>query len=140
MRVLFVCTGNTCRSVLAEYISRGRFRGQIDAESAGVQPGSVEDSSNAIYTLRQHGIDARAHKPRDVRGVNIAEFDLIVTMDNQVARTLHELFPALPSERLKKWRINDPYGDDLAEYDECAKVIHRELKRMLSSVAKRPST
>jgi protein-tyrosine-phosphatase len=132
MRVLFVCTGNTCRGVLAEYIANRRFPGQVEATSAGIHPGSVEVTANAVYTLKQDDIDASGHRPRDVRKMNLAEFDPIVTMDNNVARTLTKLFSALPSDRIRKWQVKDPYGDDLAEYEQCFKVICRELKKMPS--------
>ena len=131
-RILFVCAGNTCRSVMAEYIAQRRFQNSVEATSAGVQPGSINDTASAVFTLKQVGIDATSHKPRDVREMNLSEFDLIVTMDNDVARELKQLFPALPNDRVIKWRINDPYGDDLEEYDRCAKVIYRELKKLLS--------
>jgi arsenate reductase (thioredoxin) len=132
MRVLFVCVGNTCRSVFAEYLANHRFRAHIEAASAGIRPGSVEDAENAVYTLKQYGIDASGHRPLDVREVNLREYDLIVAMEPAVAKSLGQLFPALSSDRIRKWRIRDPYGDDLAEYEHCASAIHRELRWMLS--------
>lgn len=119
---------------MAEYIVHRRFQGMFRATSAGVQPGSFGDTANAVFTLKQFGIDASVHVPRDIRDVNPCEFELIVTMDNHVAGELSALFPDLHHDRLVKWSINDPYGDDLQEYDRCAKVIHRELKKLLSKV------
>lgn len=119
---------------MAEHIARQRFQAQ--ATSAGVQPGSLADTANAVYTLKQSGIDASAHEPRDVREMNLSEFDLIVCMDNDVAREIMRLFPELPQHCLIKWKINDPYGDDLGEYDRCAKVIYRELKKLLVRASK----
>lgn len=135
-RVLFVCTGNICRSVMAEYIARRRFHQQFEATSAGTRPGSFADTPNTVFTLSRFDIDASGHRPRDVRKVNLADYDLIVTMNDDVATALKQLFPSLPSDRLTKWRISDPYGDDLAEYNRCANVIHKELKRMLQRVEK----
>lgn len=131
-RVLFVCTGNTCRSVMAEYIARRRFYKQLEVASAGIDPGAVDDAANAIYTLQRCDIDASGHRPRNVKDVNVADYDLIVAMDNYVAQEIGRLFPILQSERIMRWKINDPYGDDLEEYDRCAKFIHRELRRLVN--------
>ena len=139
-RILFVCAGNTCRSVLAEYITRRKFGQIAEATSAGLQPGTIHDTANAVYTLnRLLNIDASTHTPRDVRELDVAAFDLLVAMDNHIAIQLQELFPALPPNRLVRWRINDPYGDDLVEYEHCAQAVDRELKKLpLLNAAKLP--
>jgi protein-tyrosine-phosphatase len=130
-RVLFVCTGNTCRSVLAEYIARKKFDRLIDPSSAGLQPGTVEDTDNAIYTLKEFmGVDASGHLPRDVRTVDVEHIDLIITMSNLIADRVRQLFPNLPMERLVRWRIKDPYGDNLAEYRRCAQCVYAEMKKL----------
>ena len=130
-RVLFICAGNTCRSLLAEYIARKKFDRLIEASSAGIRPGTVEDAENAIYTLKSlMGVDASCHLPRDVRTIDAEHAELIVAMDNQVATEVRQLFPNLPLERLVCWRIKDPYGDNLAEYQHCAKSIYAEMKRL----------
>jgi len=130
-RILFVCTGNTCRSVLAEYITRRKFGASVEATSAGIRPGSIGDMTNAVYMLKRLlNIDASGHRPRDVREVDLEAFELLVAMDNHVARELLQLFPALPLDRLIRWRIKDPYGDDLAEYEHCAQAVYKELKKL----------
>lgn len=119
---------------MAEYIANRRFRIYLDAVSAGVQPGSISQAANAIYTLKRYGIDAGDHIPRDVREINLSRFDLIVSMDNDVAKKMRKLFPDLSSNRHVSWRIDDPYGDDLGQYDRCATVIQRELKKLVSKI------
>ena len=130
-RVLFVCTGNTCRSVMAEHIARKKFGKGIEVASAGVSPGSTEDAQNAVSTLKKlFNVDASSHKPKDVRTIAIDTFDLVVTMDNQVAAQVQKVFPDLHTERLEKWSISDPYGDDLTEYECCAATINTEMKNL----------
>jgi protein-tyrosine-phosphatase len=75
-RVLFVCTGNTCRSVLAEYLGR-RFHGEsFTFESAGTRPQDAADAENAVHTLRKtFDIDASAHPPRNIRDLNLTAFE-----------------------------------------------------------------
>jgi len=129
-QVLFVCHGNTCRSVMAAYIVSSRFPQNIKAQSAGLCPGAPSDALNAIDTLRAHRIDASGHVPRDVRDVDISTFDVVVAMDSAVARQFKKLFPNFDTARLATWRIQDPYGDDLSEYEICANRIHREVDRL----------
>ncbi|MEQ1639088.1 MAG: hypothetical protein ABL903_20705 [Methylococcales bacterium] len=130
-RVLFVCVGNTCRSVLAEYIASCKFGKIIDVASAGLQPGMLEDTENAVFTLKTlFGVDASQHQPRDVRSIEITTFDLVVAMTNQIFVELMLLFPALLAERVVKWCISDPYGGNPAQYEHCANVIYTEMKKL----------
>jgi protein arginine phosphatase len=130
-RVLFVCTGNTCRSVLAEHIARKKFGKYIEPSSAGLRPGTTADAENAIYTLKDlMGIDASGHVPRDVRAANVELADLVIAMNNQVAGEVRRLFPELPPERLVRWQIQDPYGDNLAQYRRCANKIYEQLRKL----------
>ena len=129
--VLFVCEGNTCRSVFAEYIARKKFARVLEAASAGIRPGTPEECENAIYTLRETiCVDASGHIPRDVRFVQIECADLVVAMTSRIANQLRALFPALRPERLVRWRIKDPYGENLAEYRHCAQVIFKEMQKL----------
>ena len=128
-RVLFVCTGNTCRSVMAEYLARKTFGLQLDVASAGIHPGSRKDTENAIFTLKNFfNVDAGDHTPQDVRLVDLAGFDLVVAMNNDVANRLREIDPHLGDERLIRWKIMDPFGHDLSEYKRCADAIFAQLK------------
>lgn len=130
-KVLFVCAGNTCRSVLAEYIARKKFRQIAEFSSAGLEPGTIEDTENAIYTIkRSFDGDASDHRPRDVKTLDVSAFELVVAMDNQIAKGVQTIFPNFPVDRLVKWRIKDPYGDDLGEYEQCAFTINAELKKL----------
>ena len=53
-KILFVCTGNTCRSVIAEHLTRRRFGESVDVQSAGIRPQQPEDAANAIETLKTY--------------------------------------------------------------------------------------
>lgn len=127
--ILFVCTGNTCRSVIAEYLGR-RFCGEaFTFESAGIRPQSAAEASNAVFILRQtFGIDASAHQPRDVRGLDLKAFDLIIAIEENAATVVREL--GVPEEKLTVWPIRDPRGGDLTEYDRVALDIRQRLARL----------
>lgn len=114
---------------MAEYLARKKFGAQLDAASAGISPGSKEDAENAIFTLKNFfNVDASNHTPRNVRLVDLAGFDLVVAMNNDVANRLREIDPHLGDERLIRWKIMDPFGHDLSEYKRCADAIFAQLK------------
>jgi protein-tyrosine-phosphatase len=137
--VLFVCTGNTCRSVIAEYLGRHRLNPKVArCESAGLRLVPSENAHNAIETLKRNfGIDASAHVARALADVDLSPFDLIVAIDdpggNQVYRTLKER--GVSDKTLVKWKVTDPWdGSDPSQYDRCALETAKnlqELKRVI---------
>lgn len=117
---------------MAEFIARERFGNVLDASSAGFRPQQSADAENAIYTLKRVlNIDASGHIPRDIRQVEVVKFDLVVAMDKAVADEFADEFRAFPLERLVRWKIDDPWGDDLRTYERCAQAIFRELKALV---------
>ena len=135
VKVLFVCTGNTCRSVLAEYLGQ-RFCGDDFAfESAGIRPQRAADAENAMHILKTtFGIDASEHQPRDVRGLDLTRFDLVIAIENNAATVVREL--GVPDSRLQVWTIRDPWGGDLTEYEETALEIRKRLAKLRPAVSK----
>ena len=135
IRVLFVCTGNTCRSVLAEYIARDVFGDAASFESAGIKPQQAADAENAVYTLRVNlNIDASQHVPRDVRLLDLNQFSLIIALENHVARVLKEM--GVATSRIETWEIKDPYGPDLIEYDRACIQLKRKILRLKDSIGR----
>ena len=133
MKVLFVCTGNTCRSVLAEYLGR-RFCGDaFTFQSAGIRPQRAADAENAVHILRStFGIDASGHRPRDVRELDLSDFDLVIAIENNAATVVREL--GVPESKLKMWPIRDPWGGDLTEYEKTALDIRKRLAQLRREV------
>ncbi|MFY4730023.1 low molecular weight phosphatase family protein [Nitrospira sp. BLG_2] len=131
-RVLFVCTGNTCRSVLAEYLGRHMFGKAVMFESAGIRPQPAKDADNAVCTLKQKfNIDASDHVPRDVRAVELSRFSLIIALDKEAVRVVRGL--GAQESTLKLWKVQDPYGDDLTAYGRAGLEIMKKLKQLRAS-------
>ena len=125
-RVLFVCVGNTCRSVLALYLARSEFGDDVAFDSAGIRPGTVDDAENATYTLKaQFGIDASAHAPKHVDAVALSDFDFVIALDPSAHHYLQSR--GVGGEQVELWKIRDPWGGDLTEYDSTAIAIKRRL-------------
>ena len=132
--ILFVCTGNTCRSLMAEYLARNRSDPTSALfESAGIKPGPSEDTYNAVETLRSRfGIDASAHVPRDLGHIDLSRFAVIVAIDDPKSSQIFQKLKTMgiSTEVLVRWRIDDPYGDDLSAYERCALALLMSLHRL----------
>ena len=149
-RVLFVCTGNTCRSVFAEHLGRRFAADVLSCESAGTTPQGAADAENALHTLREtFGIDALAHQPRNVRDVDLAKFDLIIafrdpasgggraTASDDPAAILRSI--GAPESKLEVWKVGDPWGGDLADYERAALDIRKNLAALKRRMSHEPN-
>lgn len=91
MKILFLCTGNSCRSQMAEAWTRLLKGDRFDAYSAGVQPKPIDP--RAIKAMAEAGIDISEQKSKDVDVFGNMEFDYVITLcDN--ARESCPYFPA----------------------------------------------
>jgi arsenate reductase len=104
-KILFLCTGNSCRSVMAEALIKHLGRGRYEPSSAGSSPkGYVHPKT--IETLNRHGIDPGAphSKSWDVFANN--SFDLVITVCDQAAGETCPVFSGNPKKL--HWSIPDP--------------------------------
>ena len=110
--VLVLCTGNSCRSQMAEVILNHDLAGQVRALSAGVQP-QPKVADNAISALREGGLPAEGLYPKDVDAVLDEAIDLVVTVcDN--AKEICPIFPRpVPQIHLP---FHDPHGEPLESF------------------------
>lgn len=110
--VLVLCTGNSCRSQMAEALLNHDLGGQVLARSAGVRPGP-EVADGAIEALHLLGLPTDGLFPKDVDALLDQSFDLVVTVcDN--AREACPIFPRpVPSIHLP---FHDPHGEALDRF------------------------
>ncbi|MBN1106882.1 MAG: arsenate reductase ArsC [Deltaproteobacteria bacterium] len=89
--ILFLCTGNSCRSQMAEAWTRRLKGDEFDAYSAGVAPKPVDP--RAVKSMAEAGVDISGQKSKDIDSLGNLEFDYVVTLcDN--ARESCPYFPA----------------------------------------------
>jgi ArsR family transcriptional regulator, arsenate/arsenite/antimonite-responsive transcriptional repressor / arsenate reductase (thioredoxin) len=102
-RVLFLCTGNSARSQMAEGLITATSRGAIEASSAGSHPKPLHP--NAVRVLRDRGIDISHNRTKHVDEFAGQRFDLVVTLCDKVREVCPE-FPSQPG--LVHWSLADP--------------------------------
>jgi len=110
--VLVLCTGNSCRSQMAQVILNHDLAGQVRALSAGIQP-QPKVADYALEALRLSGLPTGGLYPKDLDAVLHETIDLVVTVcDN--AREACPVFPrAVPSVHLP---FHDPHGEPLESF------------------------
>jgi arsenate reductase len=90
MKVLFLCTGNSCRSQIAEGWAR-YLRGDImDVYSAGIAPGTLNQM--AVKIMAEAGVDISAQRPKHIDELKDIDFDYVVTLCDE-ARESCPVFP-----------------------------------------------
>jgi arsenate reductase len=112
-RLLFLCTGNSARSQMAEAVLNRRGNGRFRAESAGSKP-APRVNPLAIETLREHGIEWAGHAPQTVDGLEHEPWDFVITVCDR-AKESCPVFPGQPV--LAHWGMPDPAEVEGSESD-----------------------
>lgn len=126
--ILIVCTGNTCRSPMAEYLLRELLDKQGAADrfiiqSAGLAciPGD-SISENALVVLQERGINAAGHRAQPLTVEAVKAADHLYVMTDSHRNMIVSAVPAA-AEKISVLGVSDPYGMPLAAYRDCAEQI-----------------
>lgn len=141
--LLFVCTGNTCRSPMAEALCKKRILdpSQLQVVSAGVQaiPG-LPASSMTLRLLKEEGIDFSNFQSQLVTPALMKDSTYVITMTQQHRAFLIRHYPQYQEKifLLTEWTtqedLPDPIGGGFYEYQACAEVIKASLESILSFI------
>jgi len=161
MKVIFVCSANTCRSVIAKYlfneaIKKKRFN--IKVESVGIATNEKVDrpAENTIAVLKEISIDATKHKVKQMDKVGLRKADLILVMEKEQMDYINDdmlnrtFLLSNFAYSLKKWsvdtgnieiefsdfeeNIEDPYGKDINAYRMCRDKIKGYIDIIVSKI------
>lgn len=141
MNILFVCTGNTCRSVMAEVISNELIKQQnisreIKVHSAGLSivPGSTSSKNACLLMEKKFAVNINNRKAVQLTIDMIEDADLILTMTSNIKNILLLNFSKLNNNihTLKEYAgvngdIVDPYGGDIGVYE----IAFQELEKYI---------
>ena len=149
--IMFICTGNTCRSAMAEgllkkMLSDAGIQG-INVYSAGLHASTGEYSTDeAIKVMKEdYDVNILQHQSKNVKNTNIQDMDLILCATNAHKTTLEYMYPEIDHKifTIKEYAygpdvqdrdIEDPWGYPIPVYRECAKEIYNALEEIIEKI------
>ncbi|MER6268239.1 low molecular weight protein-tyrosine-phosphatase [Streptomyces sp900105755] len=151
-RVCFVCTGNICRSPMAESVFRSRtaeagLEDLVETDSAGTGGWHEGDGADprTVRVLQEHGYDSE-HTARQFQASWFARLDLVIALDSGHLKSLRRLAPT--EEDARKVRllrsydpaagddldVPDPYYGGLDGFEECLEMVEAASAGLLAAV------
>lgn len=119
IRVLFLCTGNSCRSQMAEGWARALLGDRVEAHSAGTRPQGL--NRLAVIAMREVGVDISRHESKAIASLGDIEFDCVITVCDS-AREACPVFPG--AARVIHQSFNDPPRLALGAKDDDEALPH----------------
>jgi protein-tyrosine phosphatase len=142
-RILFVCTGNICRSPTAEGVLRhlGRLENlALHIESAGLGDwhiGEPPDDRSQLHA-RKRGYDLSAQRARQVKARDFEDFDMILAMDRGHLRALQKMAPAQHHAKIRLFvadsDVPDPYYGGGEGFEVVLDLVEAQCRRLLQEL------
>ena len=137
MKLIFLCSGNTSRSPMAEGIFKNMVNG-IDVSSAGFSTYSGENADEyAILVCRKHGIDLSDFKTTNISDADFGNADLVLTATVSNRDKIRKLYPDINAYTIKEYAgvgdldIEDPSDGGLGDYVICFFEIKEALEKII---------
>lgn len=140
-RVLFVCTGNTCRSPMAELIFNKKAReNSVDAYAQSAGLCTIEGlliNDNSKEALSELGIQSDFFRSTDIYDLELEDFDLVAGMTKEHTQELEKMISdpkKVVMLNQNSGGIKDPYGGSLEVYKICRDEIDNSLKEIFEKL------
>jgi arsenate reductase len=127
MNVLFVCVGNSGRSVMAERLFRQAADGRHEARSAGSDPHRETAEPGVLEALREVGIDASDHRAHKLEQTDIDWADVVVAACDGAC-------PVVVGKRYENWGLPDPYGLPVERVRPIRDEIARRVEALVATL------
>ena len=152
MRIMFICTGNICRSAMAHWLLKKKLeeknRKDIDVYSCGIYAENGDWSTEeAKEVMEEYGVSLKEHRATNIRNSNIEEMDLILCATESHKRETINMYPNLKEKvyTMKEYvkyskngqeetNIKDPWGYGIATYRMCAAEINEVLDLLIEKI------
>ena len=125
VNVLFVCVGNSGRSVMAERLFRQAAAGRHESRSGGIRPYGTAAEPAVLAALREAGVDASDHVPHGFDDADIAWADVVIAACDGAC-------PAVPGKRYENWDVDDPAGQAVEDVRPIRDDVERRVRTLLA--------
>jgi arsenate reductase (thioredoxin) len=135
VKVMFLCTGNSCRSQMAEGFAKELGEGLIEAHSAGLAPQGV--NPRAVTVMKEIGIDISKQTSKSINEQLLKKMDIVITLCDNAAESC-PLTP--PGIRRIHWPLEDPAkaaGSEeeiMSEFRKVRDEIEKRVKEFINEI------
>ena len=128
--ILFLYTGNSCRSQIAEGFAKNFFTKNLNIKSTGTEAEGLNPYT--VYTMKEIGLDISNHKSKNIKTSDIERFDLIITL----CCDARDKCPLINKKKHTHWDIPDPANfkgnevDTKKKYSEVRELIRKKIREL----------
>lgn len=150
MNIVFVCTGNTCRSPMAAALATRLFADSgitdVNVYSAGVMAvAGAKASAGSLKAMNDFGIDLSNHRSTPLSSILAKDDSVFLALSDSHLTYIRNLYPEAEAHLLSDYAsegresrsIFDPFGGDLATYRQSASEIERYVKMLTERISSR---
>lgn len=151
MKIMFICTGNICRSAMAHKLMEKKIKDNnikdVEVYSCGIFAENGDSPTyNAIEVTKEYDVDLKGHKATNIRDSKIEEMDLILCATMSHKYSVIQMYPDLANKvyTLKEYvnenkenkdlDIKDPWGYDVEIYRFCIAEIDKLLDKIIEKI------